>query len=88
MANDFDELLKIQRMIQERTKKEVDQDRMIELMALIGRLVPEGRKVQLEHIYVVAAQKGFTELQVNDVLRKYIHDRIMYQPQVGYIQRE
>ncbi|MFP4112220.1 MAG: hypothetical protein ACLFPQ_00990 [Candidatus Woesearchaeota archaeon] len=88
MADNFRELRKIQKGIEEKAKKEIEQDQLIELISLINSLVPEGKKVQLEHIYIAAQQKGFTEEQVNEVLRKYINDRIMYQPQVGYIQRE
>jgi DNA replicative helicase MCM subunit Mcm2 (Cdc46/Mcm family) len=86
--SDFDDLLKIQRMMQERARQEIEQDRTVELHALVGSLVPEKKKVQLEKIYYVASLKGFSEAQVNEVLKKYIRDGMMFQPQVGYIQRE
>ena len=88
MADNFDDLLNIQRNIERKAKEEVETDRTIELMNLINSLVPDDKMVQLEHIYIAASQKGFTEKQVNEVLRKYIHEKIMYQPRVGYIQRE
>ena len=88
MTDDFGELLRIQRMLQEKARQEIEQDNTAELMALVSSLVPEGKKVQLEHIYVVAGQKGFTEDEVKGVLKSFVHDGIMFQPQVGYIQRD
>ncbi len=88
MGLDFDELKKIQKIMQERAVKEVEQDRTIELISMVNSMIADGRKVQTERVYFLALDRGFTEAQVNEVIDKLIKDRIIYQPKVGYIQRE
>ncbi|MFW6230615.1 MAG: hypothetical protein ACOC32_01175 [Nanoarchaeota archaeon] len=87
MADDFDEILRIQRMINESTRKELQDDRVSDLMALINSIIPFEKKIQIEEIFYAALEKGYTEKEIRDVLNSYIRDGILFQPQVGYIQR-
>ncbi len=87
MNDDFEEILKIQRMLDDSTRRELQEDRQTELMALVNSLVPFDRKVQLEEIFYAALDKGFTESEIRKVINQYIRDRIFFQPEVGYIQR-
>lgn len=87
MSNDFDEILKIQRMLNETTRQELQDDRLSELMALINSLIPYDKKIQIEVIFYAGIDKGFAEKEIRDVLNKYIKDKILFQPEVGYVQR-
>ena len=87
MIDDFDEILKIQRMLNESTRKEIQDDRETGLMALINSLVPYEKKVQLEVLFYGALDKGYTEKEIRKVINDYIKDKIFFQPEPGYIQR-
>lgn len=85
--NDFDEILRIQRMINDSAREELQDDRLTSLMALINSLIPEQKNVQLEQIFYVAESKGYSEEEIRNVLRNYVKDKILFQPAVGYIRR-
>lgn len=87
MSEDFDEILRIQKMINESTRRELQEDRLSELMALIGSLITSDKKKQIEEIFYTCIDKGYSEKEIRDVLNKYIKDRVLYQPSPGYIQR-
>ena len=87
MQDDFDEILKIQRMLDESTRKEIQDDRETDLMALINSLIPYDKKIQIEEIFYAALDKGFTENEIKKVLNKYLKDNILFRPEDGYIQR-
>ncbi len=74
-------------MINESTRKELQDDRETELMALINSLVPYDKKVQLEELFYAALERGFSESEIRRVINQYIKDKIFFQPEVGYIQR-
>ncbi len=85
--NEFDEILRIQRMINDSARNELQDDRLTSLMALINSLIPEEKNIQIEHIFYVAESKGYSEDEIKNVLRNYIKDHILFQPEVGYIRR-
>lgn len=87
MADDFDEILRIQRMLNESTRRELQDDRLSELMAFVNSLIPYNKKVQIEVIFYACIDRGFSEKEIRDVLNKYIKDQLLFQPEVGYIQR-
>ncbi|MFP4117595.1 MAG: hypothetical protein ACLFTR_01600 [Candidatus Woesearchaeota archaeon] len=87
MNDDFDEILRIQRMLDDSTRRELQDDRQTELMALVNSVVPYDKKVQLEEIFYAALDKGFTENEIRKVINQYIKDKIFFQPEAGYIQR-
>lgn len=86
--DDFDEIMRIQRMINESTRREIQDDRLSDLMALINSLVPFEKKIQVEELFYAAIDKGFSEKEIRSVINKYIKDGILFQPIVGYIQRK
>jgi DNA replicative helicase MCM subunit Mcm2 (Cdc46/Mcm family) len=85
--DDFDEIMRIQRLINESTRQEIQDDRVSDLMALINSLVPFEKKIQVEELFYSAMDKGFTEKEIRTVINKFIKDGILFQPTVGYIQR-
>ncbi len=87
MNDDFDEILRIQRMIDDSTRKEIQEDRLSDLMALVNSVVPHDKKIQLELIFYAALDKGYGEREIRDVINRYIKDGIFFQPEPGYIQR-
>ncbi len=88
MSNDFDEILKIQRLLNDSMRQELQDDRTSELMALVNSVVPSNKKVQIEVIFYAALEKGFSEGEIRNVINQYIKDGIFFQPEVGYIQRK
>lgn len=87
MTDSFDEILRIQRMMEDSARKELKEDRVSNLMALINSLVPEKSRIQVEKLFYVAETKGFSEKEIVNVIRKFVHDKILFQPVIGYIQR-
>ncbi len=87
MSNDFDEILKIQKMLNETTRLELQDDRLSELMALVNSLIPYNKKIQIEVVFYAGIDKGFSEKEIREVLNKYIKDKLLFQPEIGYIQR-
>ena len=85
--DDFAEILRIQRMITDNTRRELQEDRITELMALINSLIPPDKKIQIEYLFYTAMSKGFSEKEIRDVLKKFVRDKIIFQPEVGYVQR-
>ena len=87
MSNDFDEILRIQKMLNETTRQELQDDRLSELMALVNSLIPYDKKIQIEVIFYAGIDKGFSEKEIRDVLNQYIKEKVLFQPEVGYVQR-
>ena len=87
MADEFDEIMRIQKMLNESTRREIQDDRLSELMALVNSLIPYGKKIQIEVIFYAGLDRGFSEKEIRDVLNRYIKDGLLFQPEVGYIQR-
>jgi hypothetical protein len=85
--NDFDEILRIQRMLNDSARRELQDDRLTSLMALVNSLIPEKKTVQIEQIFYVAETKGYSEDEIKSVIIGYIKDKMLFQPEVGYIRR-
>ena len=87
MASDFDEILRVQRIMNDNVRRELQEDRQTDLMAHINSIVPNDKKVQIEVVFLQCIQKGYSEGEIRKVLNDYIRDRIFFQPKSGYIQR-
>ncbi|MBN1275622.1 hypothetical protein JXA12_05020 [Candidatus Woesearchaeota archaeon] len=86
--NDFNDLLRIQRMMASRIIQETTVDNKIKLLDLINKLVTDrNRKVQTETIIIEAQAEGFTEAEALRLIDDLIDDHLITQPEPGYIKR-
>ena len=86
--NDFNELLKIQRMMASRIMEETTVDNKIQLLDLVNRLVTDrNRKVQKENILLQAQEEGFSEEEAVRLLQNLLDDQLVTEPEPGYIKR-
>ena len=88
MANDFDELLDIQRRMQSRLQKEHEMDETIDILSIINEMAPyPDQRLQKEGVLIEAQNRGFPYEETERVIGKLIMDRILFEPSPGYLQR-
>ncbi|MBW2982921.1 hypothetical protein KY327_01305 [Candidatus Woesearchaeota archaeon] len=86
--NDFNDLLKIQRMMASRLMEESTVDDKIKLLDVINRLVTDrNRKVQKETVLVQAQEEGFSEEEALRLLDTLLDDKLVIEPEPGYVKR-
>lgn len=86
--NDFNDLLKIQRMMASRIIQETTVDNKIKLLDLINKLVTDrNKKVQTETIIYEAKMEGFSEDETLRLIDELISDNLIAQPEPGYVKR-
>lgn len=86
--NDFNDLLRIQRMMASRIIQETTVDNKIKLLDLINKLITDrNRKVQTETIILEAQMEGFTEDETIRLIDELIGDHLIMEPEPGYIKR-
>jgi len=85
---EFDELLRIQRMMASRIIQETTVDNKIQLLDLINKLVSDrNRKVQKESIIYEAQAEGFEESEILRLIDELIEDGMIVEPETGYVKR-
>jgi DNA replicative helicase MCM subunit Mcm2 (Cdc46/Mcm family) len=86
--DDFNDLLRIQRMMASTIIQESSVDSKIKLLDLINKLVTDrNRKVQTETVLIEAENEGFSEAEVLHLIDELIEDNLIIQPEVGYLKR-
>ncbi len=86
--NDFNDLLRIQRMMASRIIEESSVDDKIKLLDLVNKLVTDrNRKVQKETILLEAQMEGFSENETLRLLEELIVDNLLIEPEMGYVKR-
>lgn len=86
--NDFNDLLRIQRMMASRIIQETTVDNKIKLLDLVNKLVTDrNRKVQKETIIYEAGAEGFSEDETLRLLDELISDNMLTEPEAGYVKR-
>ena len=86
--NDFNELLRIQRMMAGRIIQESSVDNKIKLLDLVNKLVTDrNRKVQKETVILEAQAEGFSEEETTRLLDELIEDDMLAEPEAGYVKR-
>lgn len=86
--NDFNDLLRIQRMMASRIIQEASVDNKIKLLDLINKLVTDrNRKVQTETLIIEAQAEGFTETETLRLIDELIEDHLITEPEPGYLKR-
>ncbi len=85
---DFNELLRIQRMMASRIIQETSVDNKIKLLDLINKLVTDkNKKIQKEVLLFEARSEGFSENEVERLLDELKEDHLIVEPELGYIKR-
>jgi len=85
---DFENLMKIQRIMARRVASETETESKIKLMTIINDLVTDkNKKVHKEAVLVEAQTQGMTEAEVERVLATLKDDHMIEEPEPGFIRR-
>ena len=85
---DFEELMRIQRLMARRVASETETESKIKLMSIINDLVTDkNKKVHKEAVLVEAQAQGMTEAEVERVLTTLKNDHMIEEPEPGFIRR-
>ncbi len=86
MANDFDELLRIQRQIASALRRETETDIKIEILTIIGSLTTgKKKKVHKEAVILEASTRGISEDQVIAMLEELKKEGLIVEPEEGFV---
>lgn len=86
--NEFNELLKIQRMMASKIIQESTVDNKIKLLNLINRLVSDrNKKVQKAIVIYEAQSEGFSDEETEEIIDELIRDDMILEPEQGYLKR-
>lgn len=86
--DDFQDLLRVQRMMAAKIIQESSVDNKLKLLDLINKLVTDrNRKVQVEVIIYEAQNEGFTDREAFRLIEELIDDGFIMQPEHGYVKR-
>lgn len=84
--NDFDDLLRIQRMMASKIMDESNVDSKIKLMDLVRDLAgSKNKKLQVEQVLIEAQTQGFGESETIRILEDLLKDKFIISPEEGYI---
>lgn len=83
---DFEDLMRIQRLMARRVANETETESKIKLMEIINDLVTDkNKKVQKEAVIVEATVRGMTEAEADRILASLKDDHIIEEPRPGFI---
>lgn len=85
---EFQELLRQQRMLAQNIVQESSTDSKIKLLDIINDMItPRNKKIQIENIILEAMNQGFTEQEALTLLDELKKDHVLYETSPGFIQR-
>ncbi|HHE36240.1 MAG TPA: hypothetical protein ENL16_00310 [Candidatus Woesearchaeota archaeon] len=85
---DFEELMRIQRLMASRVASETETESKIKLMSIINDLVTDkNKKVHKEAVIVEAQAQGMTEAEIERLLGTLKEDHMIEEPEPGFIRR-
>ena len=85
---DFEDLMRIQRMMASRVASETETESKIKPMDIINELVTDkNKKVHKEAVLVEAQAQGMSEAETERVLKALKDDHIIAEPEAGFIKR-
>ena len=85
--SDFEEIMRVQRMMASRIVEEQETDSKIRIMSIINELVTDKKKIiQKEAVLVEAQAEGFSEKEVERLLESLENDNFILQQQ-GYLKK-
>jgi len=85
--NDFEELMKIQRLVNSAVLRELEEDKTISLISMVNELTSESQPTQIEIIFVEAQGLGFDEADVLGIIEKMKKDNLIFEPSDGFVQK-
>ncbi|MFP4567993.1 MAG: hypothetical protein ACLFN8_03540 [Candidatus Woesearchaeota archaeon] len=84
--NDFDDLLRIQRMMASKIMNESTVDSKIKLMELLREMTgSKNKRLQVEEVIIEAQANGFSENETLRILEELLKDKFINSPEDGYI---
>ncbi|PIN81694.1 hypothetical protein COV13_00450 [Candidatus Woesearchaeota archaeon CG10_big_fil_rev_8_21_14_0_10_32_9] len=84
--NDFEELLKVQRMMASKLAEERSFDVKIKLLGILESLTTsKKRRIQVEHIIIEAEVEGLSESETLRLLDDLKKDNLISEPEEGFI---
>ena len=85
---DFEDLMRIQRMMARRVASETETESKIKLMTIINDMVTDkNKKVHKEAVLLEAQAQGMTEAEVEKDLKALKDDDMITEPEEGFIKR-
>jgi len=85
--DDFDRLMEIQRKTASSIRLESEVDNKIKILDILNSLSgPKGKKIQVEEVILEAGVQGLSESEVLNTIDSLKRDRLIKEPDVGYIQ--
>lgn len=89
MVSNFNDLMKYQNKVQTLIKKEQTEDDTLEVMTIINEVAPyPGQMIQKEKIFLEAGMRGIDHKSVEKIIERLKIDRVIFEPQFGYLQKK
>lgn len=86
--SDFEDLMRIQRLMASRIASESETDSKIKLMSIINDMVTDkNKKISKEALLVEAEAQGMTEAEVDRVIKALKDDHFIIESEEGFIKR-
>ncbi len=87
-VRDFEELMDSQRRLQSRVVRDRELDETIDILSIISEMAPyPDQRLQKEAVFIEAENRGFSHEVTQDVIEKLIRERVLFEPEAGFIQR-
>lgn len=87
-ATSFEELLRIQNNMASLLAQEAETDNKIKVLSIIDDLTTRSRKkIQVESVLIEAQNQGLSEGETLRTIDQLISDRLIIQPEPGYVQK-
>ena len=84
--NDFDDLLRIQRMMASKIMEESNVDSKIRIMNLLRDMSgSKNKKIQVEEIIIEAQSEGYNENETLRILEELVKDKFITIPEEGFV---
>jgi len=85
--DDFDRLMEIQRSMASIIRLESEVDNKIKILDILNSLSgPKGKKIQVEEVIIEAGIQGLSEAEVIATIDSLKRDRLVREPEIGFIQ--
>jgi hypothetical protein len=88
MVDNFEELMDLQKRMIQKARSEFDFDLKAKLISLIQKTIPSGKAIQIESVYIISNENGFSDDLIGETINTMIDEKILFIPKDGYIQKE
>jgi DNA replicative helicase MCM subunit Mcm2 (Cdc46/Mcm family) len=84
--NDFDDLLRIQRMMASKIMEESNVDSKIKIMNILRDMSgAKNKKIQVEEVIIETQSQGYSENETIRILEELIKDKFIIIPEEGFV---